>query len=129
MATKTILRQSASIVAWVTGGVLGVVLCTILGLSGRQYYLATVEQGQTIARLTAENLTAALAFEDSQTAEVFLQTLATSEHVVRATVVRSGQGVFADYEIRTPQFDQLMVPLNENITLDNEVLGEFTLWV
>ena len=62
MATKTILGQSASIVAWVTGGVLGVVLCTVLGLSGRQYYLATVEQGQTIARLTAENLTGALAF-------------------------------------------------------------------
>ena len=129
MATKTILGQSASIVAWVTGGVLGVVLCTVLGLSGRQYYLATVEQGQTIARLTAENLTAALAFEDRQTAEIFLQTLSTSEHVVRATVVRSGQGVFADYEIRTPQFDQLMVPLNENITLENEVLGKFTLWV
>ena len=53
MATKTILGQSASIVAWVTGGVLGVVLCTVLGLSCRQYYLATVEQGQTIARLTA----------------------------------------------------------------------------
>jgi len=129
MATKTILGQSASIVAWVTGGVLGVVLCTVLGLSCRQYYLATVEQGQTIARLTAENLTGALAFEDPQTAEIFLQTLSTSEHVVKATVVRSGQGVFADYEIRTPQFDRLMLPLNENITLENEVLGEFTLWV
>jgi signal transduction histidine kinase/ActR/RegA family two-component response regulator len=129
MATKTILGQSASIVAWVTGGVLGVVLCTVLGLSCRQYYLATVEQGQTIARLTAENLTGALAFEDPQTAEIFLQTLSSSEHVVKATVVRSGQGVFADYEIRTPQFDRLMLPLNENITLENEVLGEFTLWV
>ena len=129
MATKTILGQSASIVAWVTGGVLGVVLCTVLGLSGRQYYLATVEQGQTIARLTAENLTGALAFEDPQTAEIFLQTLSSYEHVVKATVVRSGQGVFADYEIRTPQFDRLMLPLNENITLENEVLGEFTLWV
>ena len=79
--------------------------------------------------MTAENLTGSLAFEDPQTAEIFLQTLSTSEHVVKATVVRSGQGVFADYEIRTPQFDRLMLPLNENITLENEVLGEFTLWV
>ena len=127
--TKTILRESASIVAWVTGSVLGVVLITVLALSGRQHYLSTVEQGQTIARLTAENLTAALAFEDQQTAQIFLQTLSTSEHVLRASVSRADQGDFVDYVINTPQFEQLALPLTEKIVLDNEELGEFTLWV
>ena len=129
MATKTILRESASIVAWVTGAVLAVVLLTVLGLSGRQYYLQTIGQGQTIARLTAENLTAALAFEDPQTADIVLQTLSSYEHVVQAKVVGVDLGVFADYVIKTPQFEQLVVPLTEKILLDNEVLGEFTLRV
>lgn len=129
MATKTILRASASIVAWVTGSVLGVVLITVLGLSGREYYLSTTEQGQTIARLTAENLTAALAFEDQETAEIFLRTLSSSRNILRATVSRADTGDFADYVIRTPKFDELALPLKEKIVLDDEVLGEFTLWI
>jgi len=129
MKTKTILRQSAAIVAWVTAGVLGVVLLVVLTLTGRNYYDTTVNQGRTLARMTADNLTAALAFEDVETARSFLQTLSTSENILRGEVSTIERSVFVEYVIRSPQFERFALPLSEKIWLDTEVLGEVTLWV
>jgi len=55
--------------------------------------------------------------------------LSTYEYVVEAKVARVDRGVFAGYVVKNPQFEQLAVPLTEKIVLDNEVLGELTLWV
>ena len=129
MKTKTILRQSAAIVAWVTAGVLGVVLLVVLALTSRNYYDAAVDQGRTLARMTADNLTAALAFEDPKTAESFLHTLSTSENILRGEVSTREQSVFVEHVVRSPQFERFALPLSEDILLDTEVLGEVTLWV
>jgi len=129
MKTKTILRQSAAIVAWVTAGVLGVVLLVVLALTSRNYYDAAVDQGRTLARMTADNLTAALAFEDPKTAESFLQTLSTSENILRGAVTTSERGVFVEHVVRPPRFERFALPLSEDVLLDTEVLGEVTLWV
>ena len=129
MKTKTILRQSAAIVAWVTAGVLGVVLLVVLALTSRNYYDTTVNQGRTLARMTADNLTAAVAFEDVETARNFLQTLSKSENILRGEVSTSERSVFVEYVVRSPQLERFALPLRESILLDTEVLGEVTLWV
>ena len=129
MKTKTILRQSAAIVAWVTAGVLGVVLLVVLTLTSRNYYDTTVNQGRTLARMTADNLTAAVAFEDVETARSFLQTLSKSENILRGEVSTSERSLFVEYVVRSPQLERFALPLRESILLDTEVLGEVTLWV
>ncbi|MCU7919172.1 MAG: response regulator [Candidatus Thiodiazotropha sp. (ex Epidulcina cf. delphinae)] len=93
---------------------------------------------QALATLLGANSSAALAFHDQQTAADILATLSTQNDVVRASILRRGGKIFAEY--RSPHFEAVgevgrkealnefyfgWVAVEEPIILDGESIGYF----
>ena len=97
MATIALGKKVRSINRIALGVALGILACVFIVSSFVAGLISLVDTSRVQAKVLTENLSAALAFEDTKTAGELLQSLRSSPDIRRAILYRSGNQIFAAY--------------------------------
>ena len=98
------IRQQVSVIAaGIAGVVVALVLVAQLVMTLQNDLANILRQGQTLAKVIGDNVSAALAFQDPSTALETLQALERSPLILEATIVDAQGELFAQYHKAQPQ--------------------------